>query len=83
MGWDSIFGVGKKWRRRGLAVAMLRNAFAEFAKRGKSKVGLGVDATSLTGANRVYERAGMHPARQTDAYEKELRPGVDLRRQAL
>jgi len=83
MGWVNVLGVGRPWRRRGLAVALLHNAFAEFAKRGKSKVGLGVDATSLTGANRVYERAGMHPARQTDAYEKELRPGVDLRRQKL
>ncbi len=83
MGWVDVLGVGRPWRRRGLAVALLDNAFAEFAKRGKSKVGLGVDATSLTGANRVYERAGMHPARQTDIYEKELRPGVDLRRQTL
>jgi len=83
MGWVDVLGVGRPWRRRGLALALLRHAFAEFAKRGKSKVGLEVDATSLTGANRVYERAGMHVARQTDAYEKELRPGVDLRRQAL
>ena len=83
IGWVDVLGVGRPWRRRGLAVALLRHAFAEFAKRGKSKVGLGVDATSLTGANRVYERAGMHAARQTDAYEKELRPGVDLRRQTL
>lgn len=83
MGWIDILGVRRPWRRRGLAVALLHRAFAEFARRGKGKVGLEVDATSLTGANRVYERAGMHPARQTDAYEKELRPGVDLRRQTL
>jgi len=62
---------------------MLWNAFAGFAKRGKISVGLDVDATSLTGANRVYERAGMCPTRQADVYEKELRPGMDLRRQAL
>jgi hypothetical protein len=31
----------------------------------------------------VYERAGMHsdPARQQSIYEKELRPGIDLRKQ--
>jgi hypothetical protein len=62
---------------------MLWNAFAGFANRGKISVGLDVDATSLTGANCAYERAGMRPTRQTDVYEKELRPGVDLRRQAL
>ncbi|NIA03370.1 MAG: GNAT family N-acetyltransferase [Nitrospirae bacterium] len=83
MGWVNVLGVGRPWRRRGLAIALLHNAFAEFAGRGKSKVGLGVDATSLTGANRVYERAGMHPTRQRDVYEKELRPGVDLRRHTL
>ncbi len=83
MGWINALGVRRPWRRRGLAVAMLNHAFGEFARRGKRKVGLGVDATSLTGAQRVYERAGMHPARQTDAYEKELRPGIDIRRQAI
>ena len=78
MGWIHIhiLAVGRPWRRCGLAVALLRNAFAEFAKRGKNKAGLDVDATGLTGANRVYERAGMRPTRQKDAYEKELRPGV-------
>jgi mycothiol synthase len=83
MGWINALGVRRPWRRRGLAVAMLRHAFGEFARRGKRKVGLGVDATSLTGAQRVYERAGMHAARQTDAFEKELRPGIDVRRQAI
>ena len=83
MGWVDILGVGRPWRRRGLAVALLHYVFAEFARRGKSKVGLDVDATNLTGANRVYERAGMHLTRQTDAYEKELRLGVDLRCQKL
>ncbi len=83
IGWVDILGVGRPWRRRGLATALLHHAFAEFARRGKHTVRLGVDATSLTGANRVYERAGMHPTQQMDAYEKVLRPGVDLRRQTL
>jgi hypothetical protein len=37
-----------------------------------------VDASSLTGAVRLYERAGMHVARQYDRYEKELRSGKEL-----
>jgi mycothiol synthase len=37
-----------------------------------------VDATSLTGATRLYEKAGMWVYRQWDTYEKELRPGRDL-----
>jgi hypothetical protein len=35
-------------------------------------VGLGVDAESLTGANLLYESAGMRPVRRYDLYEKEL-----------
>jgi len=33
-----------------------------------------VDAESLTGATRLYERAGMHVAKEWEVWEKELRP---------
>jgi ribosomal protein S18 acetylase RimI-like enzyme len=64
-------------------LALLQHSFAEFYRRGMRRVGLGVDAQNLTGALRLYERAGMHsdPARQHCIYEKELRPGIDLRKQ--
>ena len=85
MGWISILAVRKLWRQRGLGLALLHNAFGEFQRRGKSKVGLGVDAENLTGATRLYLRAGMHPDpnRQFSIFEKELRPGVELTTQAL
>jgi hypothetical protein len=38
---------------------------------------------NLTGATRLYERAGMHVALQHDTYEKELRAGKDLRTQSI
>jgi len=44
---------------------------------------LGVDAQNLTGALRLYERAGMHVAVQNDSYQKELRAGVELSTQVL
>jgi mycothiol synthase len=78
MGWIGTLGVRRPWRRRGLGVALLQHSFRELYARGQKKVGLGVDAASLTGATRLYERAGMHVARQYDTYEKELRPGRDL-----
>jgi mycothiol synthase len=81
-GWIEILGVRRPWRHRGLGLALLHHAFRELAARGKRKAGLGVDSTSLTGATRLYERAGMHIARQDDLYEKVLRPGEDLRRTA-
>lgn len=62
---------------------MLRNAFAEYHRRGKYKVGLGVDSNSLTGAIRLYEKAGMRVFRQIDLYEKVLRPGEELSTQTL
>jgi len=83
MGWVNALGVRRPWRRRGLALGLLRHAFREFHRRGKQKVGLEVDAANLTGATRLYETAGMHPTRQWEVYEKELRPGIDLRRQGL
>jgi mycothiol synthase len=78
MGWVDSLGVRRPWRRQGLALALLHHIFGEFYRRGRKKVGLGVDASSLTGATRLYERAGMVPFRQYMTYEKELRPGRDL-----
>jgi mycothiol synthase len=85
MGWVSILGVLRPWRKQGLGLALLQYSFAEFYRRGKRKVGLGVDATSLTGATRLYEKAGMRsdPKFEMFAFEKELRPGAELRKMDL
>lgn len=72
-GWIDVLGVIPGHRRRGIAEALLKSAFAEFWRRGEHKVGLGVDAESPTGATRVYERAGMRALWQAVVYEKELR----------
>lgn len=83
IGWINVLGVRRPWRRRGIALALLHHTYHALRERGKTGAGLGVDATSLTGANRVYERAGMHPTIRDDAFEKELRPGIDLRLHSL
>jgi mycothiol synthase len=82
-GWVSAIGVRRPWRQRGLGLALLRHAFNEFYRRGKCKVGLGVDAQNLTGALRLYESAGMHIDQAHDFYEKKLRPGKEISAQAL
>jgi GNAT superfamily N-acetyltransferase len=69
-GWVRILGVRRQWRRRGLGRALLLHSFAEFRRRGLRRAGLGVDAESLTGANRLYEEAGMHVSARFDIYEK-------------
>jgi mycothiol synthase len=77
-GWVDTLGVRRPWRKRGLALALLYHSFAELRARGRTSVGLGVDAQSLTGATRLYERAGMHSTRQYTTFERDLRPGTDL-----
>jgi len=77
-GWVNTLGVRRPWRRRGLALALLYHSFGAFYRRGRRKAALGVDAQSLTGATRLYEKAGMHSVRQMDTYEKVLRSGADL-----
>ena len=78
MGWVNQLCVRKPWRRRGLGMALLQTAFKEFYRRGKKRVGLGVDASSLTNATRLYTKAGMHVTRQYDTYHLEIRSGEDL-----
>jgi mycothiol synthase len=72
MGWVSTLGVRRPWRRRGIARALLLEGFHEFRRRGFARIGLGVDADSLTGANLLYESAGMRPHRRYDLYEKTI-----------
>ncbi len=82
-GHVNILGVRRPWRKRGLGLAFLHHAFNEFYKRGKRKVDLGVDAENLTGALRLYEKAGMRIHKQTDLFEKEIRPGREISVQSL
>ena len=72
LGWVRILGVRRPWRRQGLGRALLLHLFGEFHRRGFHGVGLGVDAESLTGAQRLYENAGMRVHRRSDIYEKSL-----------
>jgi mycothiol synthase len=81
LGWVGVLGVLPAYRRRGLAQFLLQHAFRELHARGMHKAGLGVDAFSLTGATRVYERAGMHCIAKWDTYAKVLRDGVEIVRQ--
>lgn len=71
-------GVRRDWRRQGLALALLYHTFNHFWEMGHNAVILGVDATSLTGATKLYEKAGMYVERQGTSWEKELRPGEEL-----
>ena len=71
-GWIAWVTVRPAWRRRGVGLAMLREAFSRFWHRGQRRIALAVDAANPTGATRLYERAGMHVAWSAVLYEKEL-----------
>ncbi|MGH2446831.1 MAG: GNAT family N-acetyltransferase [Candidatus Limnocylindria bacterium] len=75
MGWVGTLGVRRAWRGRGLGEALLRHSFVEFHRQGRRSVALGVDAESLTGATRLYERAGMHVDRVHELWTRILRDG--------
>ena len=72
-GWVDGLAVRPAYRRRGIAEALLKTAFAEFFRRGERRVGLGVDAQNPTGATRLYEKAGMRVFWRALVWEKELR----------
>ena len=83
IGWVDTLAVLRPWRRKGLGRALLLHSFGELYRRGRHKVGLGVDSQNLTGATRLYERVGMHVARQYISYQKELRSGKELSTQII
>jgi len=78
MGLLETLGVLRPYRNRGIAKALLLHTFGAFYRRGKKRVGLGVDVDNPTGALGLYENAGMRPTREFVHYGKELRPGIDL-----
>jgi len=77
-GYIGILGVRRAWRGKGLGLALLRHSFGEFHRLGKRHAALHADAENITGALRLYTKAGMHIARQYRHFEKELRPGEEL-----
>lgn len=77
IGWVGTLGVRQPWRKRGLGLALLRHAFGLFFDKGVKIVGLTVDASSPTGATRLYLKAGMRQANEYIMFDKELRPGIE------
>ncbi len=74
-----ILAVRPPWRRRGLGTAFLLQGIKALHERGIERVGLHADGENLTGAVRIYRKAGLEIAHVHDNYELELRPGEELR----
>lgn len=76
-------GVRRNWRKQGLALALLHYTFRFFQQAGFARTELHVDASSLTGATRLYEKAGMRVDEESVGYIQVLRHGRDLSVQNL
>jgi mycothiol synthase len=70
--WVALLGVRREYRGRGIGLALLHEAFGEFYRRGYRVAGLDVDGSSLTGADRLYERAGMFEVHRAYYFDKPL-----------
>ena len=74
----SIF-VRPVYRRRGIARALMLAAFDAFWKNGLRRIITDTDANSFTDSTRLYKGLGMKPYRSEFTYEKEIRPGKEVR----
>ncbi|WP_246607015.1 GNAT family N-acetyltransferase [Paractinoplanes toevensis] len=67
-GWVKRLGVLRAYRKRGVGEALLRRAFAVYARKGRTRAGLGVDLANPTQAIRLYEAVGMTALYRSNIY---------------
>ena len=72
-GWVKALAVLRPYRRKGVGAALLRQAFAIYAAKGRAEAGLGVDMANPTEAIRLYRAVGMHPLYEAEIYQREVR----------
>jgi GNAT superfamily N-acetyltransferase len=71
--------VRPRYRRQGIARTLLLAALDAFWKNGFRRVITDTDAKSFTDAPKLYTGLGMKPYRSEFTYEKEIRPGREVR----
>ena len=72
VGYVGDVGVRPQWRGRGLGFALLTRMLERFTSSGLPAAGLDVDAANLTGALRLYAKAGMQPRPNFTVWSKQL-----------
>ena len=75
LGYVNELGVRPDFRRRGIGEALLRTCLRRLFDHGSRGALLHVDAESITGADRLYERVGMTAEPQFSRWERELVAG--------
>jgi ribosomal protein S18 acetylase RimI-like enzyme len=71
-GWVEHISVGRAWRRRGLARALIAASFPLLRQRGMTEGALSVDTQNESGALRVYERCGFVVVSMTSEFSRTL-----------
>jgi mycothiol synthase len=71
-GWTEQISTSRRWRRRGVAKALIVESIRELAARGMTEVALGVHTQNPTGAYQLYESLGYEIARISTVYRKPL-----------
>ncbi len=69
-GWIRDIGTPRRWRKRGLASALINHSLLAFQRAGLKYAGLGVDSENATGALRLYERLGFQVTDRSTQYVK-------------
>jgi mycothiol synthase len=72
-GWVHVLGVRRRYRKQGLGRALLLTGMQALQDEGMQWAMLGVDTENLTGALRLYEGAGFHPAKRSAVFRKTIR----------
>jgi GNAT superfamily N-acetyltransferase len=78
----SLF-VRPQYRRQGVGRALMLAAFSVFWRRGQRRIITDTDADSFTQSYKLYKSLGMQLYRREFLYEKEIRPGNEVRRMTV
>jgi mycothiol synthase len=72
-GWTEAISTSRRWRRRGVAKALIVESIRELAKRGMTEVALGVHTENPNGAFDLYAGLGYEEVARWTTYRKPLR----------
>lgn len=71
-GWTENIHVGREWRGKGLAQALIARSFRVLRDRGMEEAALGVDAMNPTGALHLYTKMGFTVYKKSYTYSKKF-----------
>jgi mycothiol synthase len=71
-GWTEAISTSRRWRRRGVAKALIVESIRELASRGMTEVALGVHTENPNGAYQLYESLDYEVSRTWTTYRKPL-----------